>query len=135
MVGILMASERTQKPFWDNVLQECYKFYRMFNTKEENVVKQFANYIKWKTWKILSEIIAKADSDSSKMTIAKGAIQKMKDIYSLVPKHEVPDQVVDDLDNFFSVCIKLCVVYYGNNNNSLSEALPKFIKDEKLLGM
>ena len=65
------------------------------------------------------------------MTIAKGAIQKMKDIYSLVPKHEVPDQVVDDLDNFFSVCIKLCVVYYGNNNNSLSEALPKFIKDEK----
>lgn len=96
------------------------------------MVKQFANYIKWKTWKILSEIIAKADSDSSKMTIAKGAIQKMKDIYSLVPKHEVPDQVVDDLDNFFSVCIKLCVVYYGNNNNSLSEALPKFIKDEKI---
>jgi len=37
----------------------------------------------------------------------------MKDIYSLVPKHEVPDQVVDDLDNFFSVCIKLCVVYYN----------------------
>lgn len=131
-LAFLMASERTQKPFWDNVLQECYKFYRMFNTKEENVVKQFANYIKWKTWKILSEIIAKADSDSSKMTIAKGAIQKMKDIYSLVPKHEVPDQVVDDLDNFFSVCIKLCVVYYGNNNNSLSEALPKFIKDEKI---
>ena len=130
-LAFLMASERTQKPFWDNVLQECYKFYRMFNTKEENVVKQFANYIKWKTWKILSEIIAKADSDSSKMTIAKGAIQKMKDIYSLVPKDEVPSEVVDDLDNFFSVCIKLCVVYYGNNNNSLSEALPKFIKNEK----
>lgn len=38
-LAFLMASERTQKPFWDNVLQECYKFYRMFNTKEENVVK------------------------------------------------------------------------------------------------
>ena len=60
---------------------------------------------------ILSEIIAKADSDSSKMTTAKGAIQKMKDIYSLVPKEEVPSEVVDDLDNFFSVCIDLCVVY------------------------
>lgn len=44
------------------------------------------------------------------MTIAKGAIQKMKDIYELVPKEEVPSEVVDDLDNFFSVCIDLCVV-------------------------
>lgn len=127
-LAFLMASERTQKPFWDKVLQECYKFYRMFNAKEENVVKQFSNYIKWKTWRILSEILGKADSDSSKMTIAKGAIQKMKDIYELVPKDEILSDVVDDLDYFFSACIDLCVVYYGNNNNSLSDALPKFIK-------
>ena len=127
-LAFLMASERTQKPFWDKVLQECYKFYRMFNANDEDVVKQFANYIKWKTWRILSEIVGKADSDSSKMTIAKGAIQKMKDIYELVPKDEVPNDVVDDLDNFFSACIALCIVYYGNNNNSLSDALPKFVK-------
>lgn len=130
-LAFLMASERTQKPFWDKVLQECYKFYRIFNAREKDVVKQFANYIKWKTWRILSEIIGKADSDSSKMTIAKGAIQKMKEIYELVPKDEVPKDVVNDLDNFFSACIDLCVVYYGNNNNSLSDALPKFVKNGK----
>ena len=130
-LAFLMASERTQKPFWDKVLQECYKFYRMFNSKEEDVIKQFANYIKWKTWRILSEINGKADSDSSKMTIAKGAIQKMKDIYELVPKNNVSEDIVYDLQNFFSVCIDLCVVFYGNNNNSLSDALPEFVKKTK----
>ena len=29
-LSFLMASERTQKPFWDHVLQESYKFYKIF---------------------------------------------------------------------------------------------------------
>ena len=127
-LAFLMASERTQKPFWDNVLQECYKFYRMFNSKDEEVINQFANYIKWKTWRILSEINNKADSDSTRMTIAKGAIQKLKEIYETVPKDYVSKDVVKDLNNFFETCISLCMIYYGNNNNSLSDALPKFVK-------
>lgn len=127
-LAFLMASERTQKPFWDNVLQECYKFYRMFNSKEEDDITQFANYIKWKTWRILSEINNKADSDSTRMTIAKGAIQKLKEICETVPKDYVSKDVVKDLNNFFETCINLCLIYYGNNNNSLSDALPKFVK-------
>lgn len=127
-LAFLMASERTQKPFWDNVLQECYKFYRMFNSKEEDDITKFANYIKWKTWRILSEINNKADSDSTRMTIAKGAIQKLKEICETVPKDYVSKDVVKDLNNFFETCINLCLIYYGNNNNSLSDALPKFVK-------
>lgn len=127
-LAFLMASERTQKPFWDNVLQECYKFYRMFNSKEEDDITQFANYIKWKTWRILSEINNKADSDSTRMTIAKGAIQKLKEICETVPKDFVSKDVVKDLNSFFETCISLCLIYYGNNNNSLSDALPKFVK-------
>lgn len=127
-LAFLMASERTQKPFWDNVLQECYKFYRMFNSKEEDDITQFANYIKWKTWRILSEINNKADSDSTRMTIAKGAIQKLKEICETVPKDYVSKDVVKDLNNFFETCINLCLIYYGNNNNSLSDALPKFVR-------
>ena len=80
---------------------------------------------------MLSEILGKDDSDSSKMTIAKGAIQKMKDIYELVSKGEMSSDIDDDLINFFYSCIDLCMVFYGNNNNSLSEALPKFVKDEE----
>ena len=127
-LAFLMASERTQKPFWDNVLQECYKFYRMFNSKEEDDITHFANYIKWKTWRILSEINNKADSDSTRMTIAKGAIQKLKEICETVPKDYVSKDVVKDLNNFFETCISLCLINYGNNNNSLSDALPKFVK-------
>ena len=100
----------------------------MFNSKEEDDITQFANYIKWKTWRILSEINNKADSDSTRMTIAKGAIQKLKEICETVPKDYVSKDVVKDLNNFFETCINLCLIYYGNNNNSLSDALPKFVK-------
>ena len=34
-LSFLMASERTQKPFWDKVLQECFKFYKIFNSEDD----------------------------------------------------------------------------------------------------
>jgi DNA helicase HerA-like ATPase len=128
-LAFLMASERTQKPFWDNVLQECYKFYSLFSTKREfgTSSKDFADYIKWKTWRILTEITNTVDSDSSRMTAAKAAIQKMKEISHSQPKDIITDVVMKDLENFFSSCIKLCSISYGNNNGSMADALPLFV--------
>jgi hypothetical protein len=129
-LAFLMASERTQKPFWDNVLQECYKFYMLFNDNQgssTNTSKEFADYIKWKTWKILTEISGTVDSDSTRMTAAKAAIQKMKDIFHEQSDNVNSQEVKDDLENFFSSCIDLCSISYGNNNNSLADALPKFV--------
>lgn len=129
-LAFLMASERIQKPFWDNVLQECYKFYSLFNTKQESgSSNDFADYIKWKTWHILTEITSTVDSDSSRMTAAKAAIQKMKEISHSQPKDKIPDVVMNDLENFFSSCIELCSISYGNNNNSMANALPLFVAD------
>ncbi len=131
-LAFLMASERTQKPFWDNVLQKCYKFYKIYSAKDSDTATRFANYIKWKTYIVLSDIINNADTDSTRMTIAKGAILKMKGLCNKFP-NDIDAEVLNDLKNFFDVCNDLCTIWYGNNNDSMNSGLPKFVcvRDEE----
>lgn len=125
-LSFLMASERTQKPFWDRVLQESYKFYKIFNSKDENTAVKFANYIKWKMRQMLFNIVSRVDSDTSKMTAAKGAIAMLKTTCEDRLGHNAEQEVIKDLANFLKICDDLCVVMYGNNHDSLSNALPSF---------
>ncbi len=125
-LAFLMASERTQKPFWENVLQKCYKFYKVYSAEDAETAYRFSNYIKWKTYTVLSDIINNADSDSSRMTIAKGAILKMKGLCASFPT-DIDTNVLKDLKNFFDVCTTLCTIWYGNNHDTLASGLPEFV--------
>lgn len=127
-LAFLMASERTQKPFWDKVLQESYKFYRIFNSKTD--ASRFANYIKWKLRQMLYVIVTRIESDTSKMTAAKGAIAKIFDICASLPQ-DTDSKVLDDLRNYLEICNQLCYVSYGSNNDALSNALIAFVKTEE----
>lgn len=127
-LSFLMASERTQKPFWDKVLQESFKFYRIFNSK--NDTERFANYVKWKLYQMLYIIVTRIESDTSKMTAAKGAIAKMQETCMLV-EDGVDSNVVKDLQNYLDICSELCYVSYGSNNDALVNALHDFISDDE----
>lgn len=131
-LSFLMASERTQKPFWDRVLQECYKFYKIFHTKEKKNVERFVNYMKWKLYHMLFNIVSRVESDTSKMTAAKGAIAMIRTINDSFEK-TTNESAMEDLSNFLSICNDLCTISYGNNYDSLSNALNNFVaKGEKL---
>ena len=130
-LSLLMASERTQKPFWDRVLQESYKFYRIFNTKGSGDVANFANYIKWKLRQMLFNIVTRIDSDTSKMTAAKGAIAMLRNTCKSNIGENVDKKILEDLVNFLDICDKLCFINYGNNNDALSNALDCFVSQEK----
>lgn len=125
-LSFLMASERTQKPFWDRVLQESYKFYKIFNTDNGKEAAQFANYIKWKLRQMLFNIVSRIDSDTSKMTAAKGAITMLRQTCKSSLGVNVDTDVLVDLSNFLEVCNQVCVINFGNNNDSLSNALNFF---------
>lgn len=127
-LSFLLASERTQKPFWDSVLQESYKFYRIFTSSETQDSEKFANYIKWKLYKMLRNIVTRTDSDTSKMTAAKGAIQMIRETFIRL-KEKVNEEIQQDLSNFLICCDKLCMVNYGNNNDSLANGLDLFVSE------
>lgn len=129
-LSFLMASERTQKPFWDRVLQESYKFYKIFNSNSGKDAYRFANYIKWKLRQMLFNIVGRIDSDTSKMTAAKGAVAMIRQTCNSSLGSEVDKDVLKDLSNFLETCNQLCTVNFGNNNDSLSNALNLFAVTE-----
>ena len=129
-LSFLMASDRTQKPFWDRVLQESYKFYSIFNSNKRNDAHRFANYIKWKLRQMLLNIVSRIDSDTSKMTAAKGAVAMLRQTCNSSLGKDVDKNVLEDLSNFLSACNDLCVINFGNNNDSLSNALNLFAATE-----
>ncbi len=114
-LSFLMASERTQKPFWDRVLQESYKFYSIFNADKRKDAHRFANYIKWKLRQMLFNIVSRIDSDTSKMTAAKGAVAMLRQTCNSSLGNDVDKDVLTDLSNFLNVCNDLCVITRWRN--------------------
>ncbi|WP_417236135.1 ATP-binding protein [Bizionia paragorgiae] len=121
-LGFLLASDRTQKPFWDKVLQECFKFYKIFNSDVEDAKEEFVNYFKWKFRNILANIVSQVDSDTAKITAAKGIIIKCKEINAKY-KYEELTEFLDELDSH-------CNISFGNNNNDLIDYLSEIKVEE-----
>lgn len=70
---------------------------------------------------MLFNIVGRVDSDTAKMTAAKGAIAKIKTIcdQQLKDGHdsEHGKETKQDLNNFLSICNALCYVDFGNNHD------------------
>lgn len=121
-LAFLMASERTQKPFWDRVLQECFKFYKIFQGDEVDDI--YMNYFQWKIRNILRNIIAKAESDTSKITAAQGVLIKCMDIIEEVGQNENLIEFLDDVNEH-------CSISFGDNHGKLSNYLTELAIDEE----
>lgn len=122
-LAFLMASDRTQKPFWDSVLQETFKFYKIFSAKGDES-GLYENYFKWKLRNILLNIITQNDSDTVKITAARGVIIKARELIQDLLSNEVLIQFLEDADNS-------CTINFGNNDNNLSEFLSGLVIDER----
>lgn len=123
-LAFLLASERTQKPFWDRVLQESYKFYRIFQAQEDQI-QRYINYFKWKIRNILMNIMSQADSDTSKITSAQGVIIKCRDIVENTGD-------IQDLKSFLDEVYKNCGISFGSNQGKLTEYLLSIDIDDAL---
>lgn len=121
-LAFLMASERTQKPFWDSVLQECFKFYRIF--QDGGSTNKYVNYFKWKIINVLGNLISRADSDTAKITAAQGVIIKCKDIITRIGANK-------DITGFLEDVNSNCGISFGSNGGKLAAFLPSIEIDEE----
>lgn len=116
-LAFLMASDRAQKPFWDKVLQMTYKFYSIFNSElkdDKNNEKIYINYFKWKILGIIDLILSQIDSDTAKITAARGIAGRCLNIINALSKN-------DELIKFIQEVSSRCGLNYGNNNSQLEE--------------
>ena len=130
-LAFLMASERSQKPFWSNVLQETYKFHSIFSqVSSDDASKSYLNYFKWKILSILNMVNSTVNSDTSKITAARGIILRCKEVVLQTlewqKKGLSEDAVSNDLIRFLNEADNNCWIEYGDNKGSLAT----FISDQ-----
>jgi len=119
--AFLLATDATQRPFWDKVLQETYRFYKIATTNDEDS-KIFINYLRYKLCELLNSILSQADTDTSRITTAGALILKIKSIIDSNQdlKNKCEDEgLYADINNLHSKC----TILYGNNNDSLNDEL------------
>ena len=116
-LAFLMASDRAQKPFWDKVLQMTYKFYSIVNSEQKDDREgeaKFINYFKWKILGIIDLILSQIDSDTAKITAARGIAGRCLNIINELSNN-------DELKNFISEITSCCGLSFGNNDSMLQE--------------
>lgn len=110
-LGFLMASELTQKPFWDKVLQTTYKFYKIVNaTSDSNA--SFVNYFKWKILNILALVNSQIDSDTARVTAARSVIFRCGQLL-------LDEDRLKPIKEFLDEAESKCTISWGNNNSEL----------------
>lgn len=122
-LAFLMASDRTQKPFWDKVLQQTYKFYKIFTDDSQEY--DYVNYFKWKVIGIVRNILNRIDSDTSKMTSVQGILHNVTDI---VTKQQVSSDKVEALLDFSKELKAKSFLDFGNNKNILERHIEEVSK-------
>lgn len=119
--AFLLATDATQRPFWDKVLQESYKFYKI-STSDEKDSKKFINYLRYKLCVLLGNVLSQADTDTSRITTAGALIMKIEGIINsddpLKEKCE-KEGLCKDIETLHSNCS----IVYGQNNDKLAQAI------------
>lgn len=112
-LGFLMASELTQKPFWDKVLQTTFKFYKIVNDNGEDNAS-FVNYFKWKILNILALVNSQIDSDTARITAARSVIFRCGQLL-------VDEERLRSIKDFLEEADGKCTLAWGSNNSELAD--------------
>lgn len=120
-LAFLMASDRVQKPFWNKVLQETYKFFKILNSTDTAGKERFCNYFKWKVLNLLNIVASQVDSDTARMTAARSVIKRCSELIQ-----SLDAMSVSHLMKFLNDADSKCGISFGDNKEQLID----FIKDE-----
>ncbi|HEB9348451.1 TPA: ATP-binding protein [Campylobacter coli] len=118
--AFLMATDATQKPFWDKVLQEAYRFYKILSSNEAEEQKKFINYLRYKLYSFANNILVQTENDTAKITTLQSVILKVRDIVTTIIKgNEEAKSLIEDTDNL----LERCYIDFGKKDNKIYEIL------------
>ncbi|MEZ8084036.1 helicase HerA domain-containing protein [Enterovibrio norvegicus] len=119
--AFLMATDATQRPFWDKVLQESYKFY-MISTREGHERQKLINYLRFKICNLLQTLHAQGDSETAIITAAKSIIYGIVELIKIDGELSTAcreEGIIEDLQNLLASC----TISFGENKDRLKNAL------------
>lgn len=120
--AFLMATDATQKPFWEKVLQEAYRFYKISTSTQMDERRQSIDYLRYRLYKSATNVMSQTDSDTSKVTTLKSVIARIKQLIdSFAPDDNQAQELMCDADKVS----QHCSINFGKQ----SEKLPTIIDD------
>ncbi|TXK92725.1 ATPase, partial [Methylococcaceae bacterium CS5] len=122
--AFLLATEATQRPFWDKVLQESYRFYRIGSSSGEDQEK-FVNYLRDRVCNCIYSTLKTADTDTARITTAASILGS---ITSIIKSNSDIENVSADLIDDIEALQAACTITYGENNNKLGKATQEVAK-------
>lgn len=130
--AFLMATDATQKPFWDKVLQEAYRFYKILSSNEAEEQKKFISYLRYKLYSFANNILVQTESDTTKITTLQSVILKIRDIATnAIKDNKKIESLKEDAESLKEDANKLlekCDLSYGKKNNEISTTLEEIKK-------
>jgi hypothetical protein len=116
--AFLLATDATQRPFWDKVLQESYRFYRIGNS-DVTEQKMFVNYLRYRICNLIFSTLRQADTDTARITTAASILGSITSIIkSKPPIEKAAADLLVDIHNLQEAC----VIDYGANGDRLERA-------------
>ncbi len=113
--AFLLATDATQRPFWDKVLQESYRFYRIGNSSEEEQ-KRFVNYLRYRICNLIFCTLRQADSDTARITTAASILGSISSIITSNPNlRNASTDLISDIERLQGACS----LSFGQNNDAL----------------
>jgi hypothetical protein len=117
--AFLLATEATQRPFWNKVLQESYRFYKIKNSGDQEIFK-FENYLRYKVCMLVYGALRQADTDTARITTASSVLGSIKSIISADKDlNKNAKNVLVDI----SLLQENCTISFGDNKNLLENAI------------
>ena len=111
--AFLLATEATQRPFWDKVLQESYRFYRI-GSSDSNVKNKFVNYLRYRICSLIFSTLRQADSDTVRITTAASVLGSIRSIIGTNPDlQQASTGILEDIVTLQSNC----TIIFGENKN------------------
>lgn len=133
--SFLIAAEATQRPFWNRVLTESYRFYML--TKDSSKTEIFAHYFADRICSMVRNVLTQVDNDTSKITAANGLIRSIKNLTedNNLFKTSLETIIAEDplnekctIKNILNELSTATLLEYGNNNDSLIKAVDQIFK-------
>jgi len=116
--AFLLATDATQRPFWDKVLQESYRFYRIGNSSAVEQQK-FVNYLRYRICNLIFSTLRQADSDTARITTAASILGS---IISIIRSNSTIESASSDLLIDIGNLQTACTITYGENKDKLERA-------------
>jgi len=109
--AFLLATDATQRPFWDKVLQESYRFYQIgISTGDKQ--RKFVNYLRYRICSLIFSTLRQADSDTARITTAASILGSITSIINSNPSlQSAAADLVTDIENLKSNC----TIIFGEN--------------------